>query len=137
MKQFNSMKKKMDQHAVTEIFGTLLLLLIAVSLFSVLYFFVFTFDAPEQPDSVSIIGYANGTNVTIAHWGGPALDPNNIIITLNNNEKQFRLVEEDNDNLWGIGETLNVSTPPGNEFLVNVIDTNSNSLLMIGSVTKS
>jgi flagellin-like protein len=61
------------EKAVSEVIGTLLLLMIAVSLFSVLYLFVFSFETPDHSPSVSIIGYTDGYNITLEHWGGESL----------------------------------------------------------------
>ncbi len=71
-KRFTVINKRAEK-AVSEVIGTLLLLMIAVSLFSVLYLFVFSFETPDHSPSVSIIGYTDGYNITLEHWGGESL----------------------------------------------------------------
>ncbi|ENO12208.1 Protein of unknown function (DUF1628) [Thermoplasmatales archaeon SCGC AB-539-C06] len=71
-KRFTVINKRVEK-AVSDMIGTLLLLMIAVALFSVLYLFVFSFETPDHSPSVSIIGYTDGYNITLEHLGGDSL----------------------------------------------------------------
>jgi hypothetical protein len=62
------------QHAVSEIVGGIILLLIAVSSFSVIYLFVFPLPTPETDVHVKLIGYVDSQgNATLKHVGGECI----------------------------------------------------------------
>jgi len=140
------MKKKLcvknikEKKALTDVIGTLLLLMIAIGLFSALYFFVFSIETPEHTPSVNIIGYAEGTNVTLVHWGGAPVNLDNISIILNENDEtnNFSIENEainGNPDFWEIGETLVYPTVFSNQnFKIDIIDIISNSILMSGTI---
>ena len=66
-------KKVHGNDAVTDMVGTLLLLMIAIALFSIVYYAVFSFEPIDHPPSVNIISYVDDKNVTFEHWGGVSL----------------------------------------------------------------
>jgi len=60
-----------DRSAVSSIVGTMLLLIIAVSLFSTVYYFVLTMDVTHTTPAVNIVGAISEDNTLIlTHFGG-------------------------------------------------------------------
>src|SRR4030042_238567 len=68
------MKYKKNDKAVSEIVGTLLLLAIAVSVFSVVYLQFYSDDGPSPETYVNIYGDITKENITLTHRGGESLD---------------------------------------------------------------
>ncbi len=97
--------------AVSEIIGTVLLLAIALSMMTVVYFEVLTDDGPSPQTFIRIEGKVEGTNIIIEHMGGEPLNEDTwITMDLPDEEvktqiKDF-LVDDNNDGYWNIGERL-------------------------------
>ena len=70
-----SLKKWMNKSAVSEIIGTLLLLAIAVIIFSSLIVYVLSMDDDPAAPSLNLVGRvaASGGNAIIEHNGGDSL----------------------------------------------------------------
>ena len=68
-------KININKNAVTDMVGTLLLLFIAIAIFSIVYIAVFSFEAPTREPTVNIIGKLNLENDSIIfeHHGGENL----------------------------------------------------------------
>jgi len=67
-------KKYSNDNAVNEILGTILLLGISVSIFSIVYMSVLTFPyAPSTPSS-NIYFSLDETKIVLTHFGGKELD---------------------------------------------------------------
>ncbi len=115
-----------------------LLLGIAVSLFSLLSIIVLSYPFTPSPPSVNLVGYMDGTNVTLEHYGGESLDiTNKVIVRTQETYTKINItdfLDDVNDNdLWDLGEQLiydvNVT---GEQIEVTVVDTRSNSIIMSG-----
>ena len=76
---------------VTEVVGTLILLMISISIFSVLNFYVLTFDSPNNSASTNIIGYVDGNDLILEHRGGVQLELNETSIILNIEDTRYEL----------------------------------------------
>jgi len=140
-KNIRSFKESSD--LVAEIIGTVLLLGIAVSIFSTLYVVVFSYPFPTSSPNVILIGTIEGNNIIIEHNGGEALSLDaEIIIGETNNMNSFAvgdfLDDESKINgVWNIGEKIfypfeyNISRT---QVEIMTVDTDSNSLILIGTL---
>ena len=68
------MKTKRANNAISEIIGTMLMLGISVSLFSVVYISVLTVPYSPPTPSANIIYQIEGGNIILSHYGGKALN---------------------------------------------------------------
>ena len=106
------MKLKKSNNAVTELVGTILLLGIAVAIFSALYYIVlnasaFSAEVP-YPDVISTI---EGSNIIFEHRGGDDLSSDTeIILDMGNGPENVTvgdcLIDENQDGKWNIGEKI-------------------------------
>lgn len=133
------LKIRRSNEAVSEIIGTILLLSIAVSLFSLLSFVVLSYPFNPSPPSVNLVGSISGTNMTLEHYGGDSLDvTSKVIIMINGTSTNVNITEflddSNNNNLWDIGEKLvyPVGDVTGGQVEVTVVDAKSNSIIMSG-----
>lgn len=137
-------QKKRHNDSVTEIVGTLILLGIAVALFSVLYFLVFSFPSIPPTPSANIAFSLDETNITIIHNGGKPLTLDTDIRILVNNKlynesevQDYLNNSEKIDDYWGPGEafTLNFSIDMiAYPVQVMVIDVHTNSIVMMADL---
>lgn len=138
---------KKNDIAVSEVLGTILLLGIAISLFSVLSTIVLSFPFEPSTPSVNLIGYVDGNNITIEHTGGETLDLDTKLIVKINDSNAFSFIVSQlldsnalSNNLWNLGEKaiIDASKSPINEIIVNarvdvtVVDVPSNSVVLMG-----
>jgi len=151
-------KKHSNNNAVNEILGTILLLGISVSLFSIVYMSVLTFPYTPSTPSSNIYFSLDETKIVLTHYGGKELDLDSkvrIIIgdewSITVNISDFLDDEDLLDNYWGFGEQFDcnvtnaseVANPIELEVLlensvqVTVIDQNSNSAVFIGRKMKT
>jgi len=148
------MKNKRGKLAASEVVGTVLLLGIAIALFSSVQLMVFSLPQNERAPSASLVGAANNGNITISHHGGESLILSNTQIIFRNNAQTFVLTGTPADIVsntskghldnWDIGEVLaynltNITThlggiPSNSEIDITVVDLKSNSVVMIGTV---
>lgn len=142
------MRKNRSCNAVSEILATVLLLGIAVSLFSVLYVIVISSPVETPSPSVILVGSIKEQNITINHHGGVALDlDTEILVTVGGIRQNVTTARDYLDsssienNKWDIGEKLLVDV----EKLVNssinitelqieaaVVDVESNYVIFTG-----
>lgn len=130
---------KRSNKAVSETVGTLMLLGISVSLFSVLYISVLTIYPTSASPTANLLSSIEGNNIIIEHRGGKKLDLNNrFIVTIDGVEQTFIVNnylsnESRNDSGWDVGER--VVCPVGDvtdkKVSLSVIDINSNSILIM------
>ena len=127
--------------AVSEIVGTLLLLVISISLFSVIYLSVLTiYPSPTRP-SVDLICSIdeNNNNIKIEHCGGETLDlDTEFILTIAETNEKFTAGdylnnESKNNRVWNIGERIvypvgNITDMKGS---ISVVDIHSNSVILM------
>jgi hypothetical protein len=108
--------------AVSEVVGTLILIVIAVSAFSAVSIIVLNpwtnLNSLDEPQ-VFLVGSIHNNDVVIEHRGGISLDPNTkITITIDGSTNAFEVdefnywVDRNGDGLWNIGEQ--VIYPAGN-----------------------
>jgi hypothetical protein len=130
---------KSDKKAVSEIVGTLLLLTISISLFTIIYLFVFTIYPSSASPSVNLICLAEENKIIIEHRGGKTLDLDiKFIVTIDGTNEEFKVGDYLNnefkiDGIWNIGER--VELPVGNitdkKVTLTGVDIHSNSVILM------
>lgn len=136
------MKNRRTDNGVSEIVGTILLLGITITLFSLIYVSVLTISPAPHTPSANIVFRVKGDNITINHCGGTALSlDTKILMTIGN--RSMNATAEDglddkykDDDLWGIGEKLVflVGNLSGKQITIHVVDVDSNSMVMTGKI---
>ena len=135
------MKKKSDD-GVSEILGTILLLGMTVSFFSLIYGSVLLMSPASPAPSANIVFTVENDNIIINHLGGTALPlATEILMTIGTRSMNASANDglDDkyrDDNLWGIGEKLvfTVENLSGELITINVIDADSGSIIMTGKL---
>jgi FlaG/FlaF family flagellin (archaellin) len=134
------MKNNRANEAVSDIVGTVLLLGMAIALFSVLCIGVLSYPSSPSEPAVNIVGTRDGSDVILEHRGGEALSlDTKVIITISDMQPIPKIVgdlltDENSDNKWNIGEELSYSLGSfvGEQVIITVVDTESNSVIMQG-----
>lgn len=142
------MKIKRIETAVSEIIGTLLLLMIVVMFFTILYLQVLSIPNPTSAAIVNIVGKIDENCILLEHAGGETLNlDTDISITIDNSTIDITVGdylddESKEDGLWSLGERvvypvkidlLDLNKNPQAEIIV--IDRSSNSIIMKGIIT--
>jgi len=135
-------KRKHNNDAVSEVVGVILLLGMAVTVFSLVYFSLMSAPAPVPSPDLNILGFIEDGNITIQHCGGEALDSETILqISLAGIRTDVSiedyLVDLNQDGLWQMGEK--VIYPPNHdlnniEVGIGIADRYSNSLVLLGNL---
>jgi len=136
--------KNNQNHAVSEVVGTILLLGISVTLFSVIYTSVLSIPyTPPTPNS-NIAYSLHGTNLTLANVGGKPLELDTEVRILINDAlyKSYKVGDylDASKTNWGMGEQLifdlsGYISETEYSVEVQVIDVNSNSIVMMGKTS--
>ena len=105
---FNLFKRR---GAVSEVLGTILLLGIAVALFSVLYLIVLSEPLDASEPYPTVVAYVEGNHLVIEHRGGDELGVDNEFKFNIGNKDYNREIGEllddvNNDGKWNVGERL-------------------------------
>jgi hypothetical protein len=136
--------KKNNSSAVSEILGTVLLLGISVTLFSVVYFSILTVpNTPPIPSANIICSIADGEFV-FSHIGGSELsDETKILLTIPGETTTATIIAKDYmdasakaDGNWGVGEKVRYtySSFVGREVDYSVVDIGSNAIVVTGFI---
>ena len=136
---------KTKKKAVTEIIGTLLLLGISVSLFSIVYLSVLTTHSNPTSPSVNMVCTFDDDNITLWHLGGKDLSlDTKVLLNFNDgsndeiiiNKTNLKKIDENDDGKWSTGEKFVYSNNiiVGNQVEVTVVDAISNSIVMSASI---
>jgi len=144
----NIRRFKDSNNMVAEIIGTVLLLGIAVAIFSTLYVVVFAYPFPTSSPNVILIGTIEGSNIIIEHHSGEALSLDTEIPITIAGEKV--LIDDrtptardllDNaskeDGVWNIGERIVypfVYNSSCSKAEIMAVDTESNSVMLVGTL---
>lgn len=131
------MKGIKSKAAVTEIVGTILLLAIAIVLFTIVHIMVFSYPFPNIAPSVSIIGTIEDDKIIIEHHGGVSLSLDTEILFQIGNDNDTIIIsdylnEVNYDQRWGIGEKIIYQDldPTGKKVKITVVDAESKSIIM-------
>ncbi|MEM2583061.1 MAG: right-handed parallel beta-helix repeat-containing protein [Candidatus Thermoplasmatota archaeon] len=139
---------------ISEVVGTILLLAIAISAFSVVAIYVFSINQPENTPNVTLVGYINEMeHVIIEHKGGKSLELQNLRIVIWKGEiksEQYSFGPDGNligknatfkgneNNRWEVGEYVDINAPAvfGNitywQISGIIVDRESNSIIFSG-----
>ena len=140
------MKIEKSNGGVSEIIGSMLLLLIVISVFSLIQFQVFSDEGPENKTIVKIGGRIEGTNVVLEHQGGEPLElDTEISITVGGIKYKGPvgnwLDDKNDDGVWNIGERMLFSFEYNlsrlgdyQEVDITAIDAWSNSVIFMGPI---
>lgn len=128
-----------SNNAVSEIIGTVLLLGMAVALFSVIYYIVLTPYQSTPLVNARFFGEVENDTIIITHYGGESivLSDSNLSATIDGNIVfAFELTDTNSNGKWDIGEKMQYQH--GNilqaEVSVTVTDKISNSILFVGTL---
>ena len=132
------MRSLNEETAVSEIIGTILMLLVATSIFVASFAVVISAPTPPSDIFVDLECSLQDDDITILHKGGESLSlDTEIIITIGNNNPQNFSVDDLLDIAlhefgWNIGEQIVFTANNLNNQLVHVIvrDIELNKLLM-------
>jgi len=127
--------KSMDEKAVSEVIGVVLLIsvtVLGVALVAVTYF---SQPAPSEIPHVSVVAGVTADNATfvLLHEGGDALTEGNYRIYvdsgsgLENQTDKFAL--EGDDDVWSIGENLTYKGTPG-RVVISVVDSGGGEIMI-------
>jgi len=143
------LKKTRKNHGVSEVLGTILLLVISVTLFSTVYTAFFSIQPGPSTPAVTIVGTIENNFLILEHRGGESLGLNTGIIIgfeeglsemLSVNDQDFLNSTYKTDGNWDIGEKFIYSLDNNNNFSrfepvnITIVDKKSNSVVMMGSV---
>ncbi|MBU0496359.1 MAG: type IV pilin N-terminal domain-containing protein [Candidatus Thermoplasmatota archaeon] len=136
------MKKQHGDSGVSEIIGTILMLGMAIALFSTVSLIIISYPLSVPSPQVDIISYVDGSSIVFEHHGGPSLLlETELGITINGSYIQIQILDylEDDlnhNNRWDIGERVVYSTASlqGKRVDVMVIDYESSSIVMMGTI---
>jgi hypothetical protein len=136
-------KKNHRNTAVSEVVGTILLLSIAVTLFSIVYISILGVPYSPPTPSSNIAYSFYDKNLTLTHVGGKPLDIDTEVRILINDElsniyKVSDYLDPEEIN-WGLREQLIIDLTGDISDIdysidVQVIDVNSNSIVMMGEI---
>jgi len=138
--------RSQSERGVSEIFGTLLLLLIALSVISVIFIYVLSDDGPEEHTFVKIAGRTEGPKIILEHQSGETVDPDtkisiNLAGTTYTGTVHDWLNDTNGDGVWNLGEQLvfpfeyNLSRLGDYaEIDVQAVDTEENAIVFHGPV---
>lgn len=144
------LKKLREDEAVSEIIGTILMLAIAVIIFSSLIVYVFSSANPSaSPPDVNMVGYMGESyNSVVEHRGGDSIPIDNLKVIIWKGEEESMAFEgtslqsifhDTNDNSrWDVGDyiSINCTSIFGSvthwQISVAIIDKPSNSIIMSG-----
>lgn len=136
--------KNKQNHAVSEVVGTILLLGISVTLFSVIYTMVLSTPYTPPTPTSNIVYSLDNSNLTLTNVGGKPLElDTEVKILINDSLYQSYKVGDyldPNKKNWGIGEQLifdlsGYISEIDYSVEVQVIDVNSNSIIMMGKTS--
>jgi uncharacterized repeat protein (TIGR01451 family) len=144
------MKKKLNSQAVSELIGTILLLIIAVGAMSVVYYYVLSDNGALNQKFVTVVGTVEGTDMVIEHHGGENLPIDNIKLNIMFLNKTLEVdldkdlsAEARADGYWGLGERILIPFPLENltyedyeniEAEILAVDEQENSIAFIGNL---
>lgn len=100
----------MKDNAVADMIGTLTMLIIAIALFSIVYYFTFSIEQPDETYEFSALVYGD-EYINIEHYGGESVPIDNIeFFIIEDSDKfvldTFNILNSNDNNNWEIGEIL-------------------------------
>ena len=134
---------KNEDIAVSDTISTLLLLVMAISIFSILYI-SFSFISPSDlKPCVNLIGIIDDNNITLEHRGGGVIDLDAEIVVSINGSNVSRFIVNDyinpeskKDGGWDIGERVVYPASDMTDSIVSVsvVDPSTDSVIMMANL---
>lgn len=128
-----------NKKAVSEIVGTIMLLGMAIALFTLVQFMAINYPFNEPNPSVRLSAAIDGDIVVVVHQGGGALSMDTeitfVVIHEDGTSESPYVLTPDDD--WTIGEKIKYdisSISNVKEVRITIIDVESNSVIMQGTV---
>ena len=126
--------------STSEIMGSMILLVICISLFSVVFITLLSEAPLERTTIVTVSATIEGNSIIITHEGGYSLSTETIVvINISGIQYDFTAgqllnIESQIDSLWGIGERLayTISDLSGKMVEVTVVDPFTEKTVFIG-----
>jgi len=142
------MKNKKANKAVSNIVGTVLLLGMAIALFSIVQIIALSLPYNPNPPSVRLVGNIEGNVIYIAHHGGESLSldtkiiftiDNDVSITKTAGDAGFLIHSGSGDpNLWDISERGELNPGYGDlssiPVQIVVVDVESGNIIMQSTI---
>ena len=148
--------KKLNKNiiAVSEVVGTILLLVLSVTFFSVVYTAFFSIDVAPSTPSVNLLGTIKENNLIFDHRGGEDLGVETKVqirfldgyVESYPADPDYYLDDENSNDKWNIGERFNLDLTELEEqglytrfdpLDIMIIDPETNSAVMRGTVQES
>lgn len=144
--------RKSNAIAVSEVLGTIFLLLISVTLISAVSITLLSIDVKTEAPAVDLVASVEGNYLVVEHRGGEPLDLETKILIDYNGDSQLSLKIDEQTFLnnasksngkWDIGEKFRFPLDNLSNFSrfdpvnVKIVDKNSNSLVMIGRIAEA
>jgi len=138
-------KTKRRDTAVSEIVGAVLLLAIAIAVFSVIYMNVLSDDGPNPESHATIVGKMETGNAIFEHRRGEGISTDSKVILVPRGSEEDKIVRtvaelldpatSNGDNIWDIGERLqHPKNLTGWKVEATIIDSETNSIIMWGTL---
>lgn len=129
--------KRREHYAVTEIIATVLLLAVAISVFSVIYVVVLSSPVPMEESTAVVVGDIIDNTIILTHHGGKSLPFNEQSYQIQTSTGKYDTIifEDLNENgLWDIGEQIRFSYEEisNEQITVTVIDLDTNDVILYG-----
>ncbi len=126
-----------QKDAVTEILSTVLLLAVAISVFSVIYVVVLSAPVPKEESSAIVVGDLIGKTVILTHHGGKSIPFNEQSYQIQTSAGTYSdiIFDDVNENeLWNIGEQVRFSfeSLTDEQIIVTVVDLETNDVIFYG-----
>jgi flagellin-like protein len=141
------MKIIKSKKAVSDVIATIILLAIAITLFSVVHIIVYAYPFNPTIPSVNMVGSINDGVINIKHNYGDPLDlETKIILRIGSNNHNLTAkidttLDTSGDGYWSIGESFMInsteilSDPTAGKYVgVTVVDIKSNSVVMMADL---
>ena len=131
---------RINNSAVSEVLGTVLVLAISVVILTSVYIAAFSLPSPNKAPVVNVVGMtANEKDIIISHQGGDDISLDSIVVlSIGGKEIKYEIGDlldpkDAEDGFWNIGEELVYNHDIRNlQVEVKIIDKNSNSVVMMG-----
>ena len=133
---------KNSNKAVSELIGTVLLLGMAVAIFTLIYTSVLSISLDTNEPNPIIVATIEGRNIIFEHRGGERLSLDSKVTIDFQNEKVLKtvgelLIDTNKDNHWNIGERLaypfSYSITPSEAEVIS-IDVEGNKIILLGTL---
>ena len=133
--------KKVDNNGVTEIIGTMLLLGIAVSLFSVVFVAFMTVSPPPVKPYANVVFGIDEDNIVLLHCGGDPIDPTTeILMEIDGVSIKTTIGSNNGNHEFVLGEKIEIpyagGSLDGKNISFSIVDKNSNSVVTMGDLRR-